>query len=306
VVSQVRAPRLGVASWLFHRQRKIAPYLFVAPFFILFVAFFFYPTGHAFWLSFHRQTGLSTAQWIGMRNYADLLKDPRFLRSVWNTTYFALGSVFIQLPIAFLLALAFDSVFARRFTQVYRTAFFFPVLTSAVVISLIWVLVLSTDFGMLNAALVAIGLPRIPWLLSTRWAMPAVILLGVWTWSGFNAFYFLAGLQGIPHELKEAAMIDGAGRLQILTRVTIPLLRPVTMFVVTQSIIGSYSLFAQPFLLTGGGPSDATLTIVMYLYFSGFSAFKMGYASAIGYSLVMIVFVLSAINLRLFGAFREE
>ncbi len=159
---------------------------------------------------------------------------------------------------------------------------------------------------MLNMALASIGLPRIPWLQSTRWAMPAIILLGVWTWSGFNAFYFLAGLQSIPEELKEAAMIDGANRWQVLTRITIPLLRPVTMFVVIQSIIGSYGLFAQPFLLTGGGPSDATLTISMYLYFNGFQFFKLGYASAIGYSLVVILFALSAMNLYFFRAFRED
>ncbi len=298
--------RRGISSWWFYQQRKAAPYVFIAPFFLLFLAFSLYPVIYAFLLSFQKQTGLSTPQWVGLKNYRDLLDDPRFLKSIWNTTYFALGSVLVQLPIAFALALAFDSRFARRFTQLYRVAFFFPVLTSAVVVSLIWVLVLNKDYGMLNTALEMIGLPRIPWLQSTRWAMPAIILLGVWTWSGFNAFYFLAGLQGIPNELKEAAMIDGANRWQVLTRVTIPLLRPVIMFVVIQSIIGSYNLFAQPFLLTGGGPSDATLTVTMYLYYTGFQYFKLGYASAIGYSLVVIVFILSAINLYFFGAFRED
>jgi len=298
--------RRGIASWWFYQQRKAAPYVFIAPFFLLFLAFSLYPVIYAFLLSFQKQTGLSTPQWVGLKNYRNLLEDPRFLKSIWNTTYFALGSVLIQLPIAFALALAFDSRFARRFTQLYRVAFFFPVLTSAVVVSLIWVLVLNKDYGMLNTALEMIGLPRIPWLQSTRWAMPAIILLGVWTWSGFNAFYFLAGLQGIPNELKEAAMIDGANRWQVLTRVTIPLLRPVIMFVVIQSIIGSYNLFAQPFLLTGGGPSDATLTVTMYLYYTGFQYFKLGYASAIGYSLVVIVFILSAVNLYFFGAFRED
>lgn len=303
---KVLRPQVGISVWWFQRQRKAAPYVFIAPFFILFFAFSLYPVVYALLLSFQKQTGLSTPQWIGLKNYIDLLKDPRFLKSIWNTTYFALGSVIIQLPIAFALALAFDSKYARRFTQLYRVGFFFPVLTSAVVVSLIWVLVLNKDYGMLNTALEMIGLPRIPWLQSTRWAMPAIILLGVWTWSGFNAFYFLAGLQSIPEELKEAAMIDGANRRQVLTRITIPLLRPVIMFVVIQSIIGSYNLFAQPFLLTGGGPSDATLTITMYLYYTGFQYFKLGYAAAIGYSLVIIVFILSAINLYFFGAFRED
>ena len=306
MAANVQSMGRGASSWWFRQQRRAAPYVFIAPFFILFAAFFVYPIGYSLLLSLYKQVGLSTPQWVGLQNYAALPKDPRFLRSIWNTTYFALGSVFVQLPIAFALALAFDSRFARRLTHAYRIGFFVPVLTSAVVVSLIWVLVLDKDYGMLNAGLQAIGLPRIPWLQSTRWAMPAIIILGVWTWSGFNAFYFLAGLQSIPDELKEAAMIDGANRWQLLTRITVPLLRPVTMFVVIQSIIGSYGLFAQPLLLTGGGPADATLTIVMYLYQNGFQYFKLGYASAIGYSLVVIVFALSAINLFFFGAFRED
>ncbi|GAB4567515.1 MAG: sugar ABC transporter permease [Anaerolineae bacterium] len=296
----------GLSAWWFNRQRKIAPYVFIAPFFILFAAFSLYPVLYALILSFQKQTGLSTPQWVGLKNYIDLLHDPRFLKSIWNTAYFALGSVFIQLPIAFALALAFDSKFTRRLTQLYRVGFYFPVLTSAVVVTLIWVLVLNKDYGMLNMALQAIGLPAIPWLQSTRWAMPAIILLGVWSYAGFNGFYFLAGLKSIPEELKEAAMIDGANRWQSLIHITIPLLRPVIMFVVIQSIIGSFNLFAQPFLLTGGGPSDATLTITMYLYYNGFQFFKLGYASAIGYSLVLIVFTLSAINLYLFGGLRED
>jgi len=306
MASSDRQERWRLSDWWFHRQREIAPYVFVAPFFILFFAFSLYPVVHSLLLSFQKQVGLSAPVWVGLKNYGDLLHDPRFLRSVWNTTYFALGSVFIQLPIAFCLALAFDSRFARRLTQFYRVSFFFPVLTSAVVIALIFVLVLNKDYGMLNLGLETVGLPRIPWLSSTRWAMPAIILLGVWVWSGFNSFYFLAGLQGIPEELTEAAMIDGANAWQVLIRVTIPLLRPVIMFVVIQSVIGSYALFAQPFLLTAGGPSDATLTISMYLYYSGFQYFKMGYASAIGYSLVIITFALSALNLYLFGTFRED
>jgi ABC-type sugar transport system permease subunit len=180
------------------------------------------------------------------------------------------------------------------------------VLTSSVVVSLIFVLVLDTEYGMLNAGLQKIGLEKVPWLTSTRWAMPAVILLGVWRWSGINAFYFLAGLKGIPESLYEAAMIDGANSWQILLRIVIPLLRPVIMFVVIQSIIGSYSLFAEPFLLTGGGPADATLTMSMYLYFTGFRFFKLGYAAAVAYTMVLIILALSLINLYFFRAFHED
>ena len=293
-------------SWWFNSQRKLAPYVFIAPFFILFTAFFIFPVAYSLLLSFQEQTGLSAAKWVGLKNYAELLQDSRFIQSLLNTTYFALGSLFIQLPLAFALALAFNSLYAQQLTQLYRVSFFFPVLTSSVVVSLIFVLVLDTEYGMLNAGLQAIGLGKVPWLTSTRWAMPAVILLGVWRWSGINSFYFLAGLKNIPDSLIEAAMIDGANSWQILLRIVLPLLRPVMMFVVIQSIIGSYSLFAEPFLLTGGGPGDATLTMSMYLYITGFRYFRLGYASSVAYTLVLIILALSVINLYFFRAFRED
>jgi ABC-type sugar transport system permease subunit len=293
-------------NWWFNQQRKIAPYVFIAPFFILFAAFFIFPVVYSLGLSFHEQTGLSTPRFVAFKNYQDLMRDQRFMRSLWNTTYFALGSIFLQLPLAFMLALAFNSIHAQRLTQFYRVSFFFPVLTSAVVVSLIFVLVLDTEYGILNAGLQFLGLEKVPWLTSTRWAMPAVILLGLWRWVGINSFYFLAGLKGIPHSLVEAAMIDGANSRQILFHITIPLLRPITMFVVIQSIIGSYSLFAEPWLLTGGGPADATLTMTMYLYMTGFRFFRMGYASSVAYTLVMIILFLSVINLYFFRAFRED
>jgi ABC-type sugar transport system permease subunit len=293
-------------SWWFSSQRRLAPYMFVAPFFLLFAAFFLFPVIYSLVLSFQEQTGLSRPRWVGVGNYTALLQDPRFLKSVLNTTYFALGSIFIQLPLAFALALAFNSQFSQHLTQLFRVSFFFPVLTSSVVVSLIFVLVLDTEYGMLNAGLQTIGVDKVPWLTSTRWAMPAIILLGVWRWSGINAFYFLAGLKGIPNSLLEAAMIDGANAWQTLIHVVLPLLRPVTMFVVIQSIIGSYALFAEPFLLTGGGPADATLTVSMYLYMTGFRFFRLGYASSIAYTLVLIILTLSVINLYFFRAFRED
>lgn len=303
---QAQQSRRGLADWWFFNQRKVAPYVFIAPFFILFATFFIYPIGYSFRLSFLEQTGLSTPKWAGLENYLDLLSDKRFRQAFLNTSYFALGSIFIQLPLAFSLALAFNSKFARRVTHLYRVGFFFPVLTSAVVISLIFILVLDTNYGMLNLGLQKLGLEAIPWLTSTRWAMPAIIILGVWTWTGFNAFYFLAGLHSISGELLEAAMIDGANAWQTLLRIIVPLMQPIIMFVVVQSIIGSFGLFTQVFLLTAGGPSDASLTMIMYLYQTGFRFFKLGYASAIAYVYVIIVLALAVINLYFFRAFRED
>jgi len=306
VAVQASQARRGLGTWFFFNQRKLAPYIFIAPFFILFATFFIYPIGYSFLLSFQEQTGLSTPTWIGLDNYIELLKDARFGRAILNTSYFALGSVFIQLPLAFALSLAFNSRFARKITHIYRVGFFFPVLTSAVVISLIFILVLDTNYGMLNLGLQSLGLGAVPWLTSTRWVMPAIIILGVWTWTGFNSFYFLAGLQSISSELVEAAMIDGANAWQILFRMIIPLMRPIIMFVVIQSIIGSFGLFTQVFLLTSGGPSDASLTVIMYMYMNGFRFFRLGYSSAIAYVYVLIVLVLALVNLYFFRGLRED
>src|SRR5690606_11716994 len=136
----------------------------------------------------------------------------------------------------------------------------------------------------LNAGLRALGIQPVAWLGSAAWAMPSVILLGLWIWVGRNSLFFLAGLQSIPHDLVEAARIDGANEWQVFRSITLPLLRPVTLFVVMQGVIGSYQLFAQPYLLFrgSGGPRDSALTVVMYLYFNGFRSFSMGYAAAIG------------------------
>ncbi len=295
-----------LAMWWRKHDRKIAPYLFVSPFFILFLVFSVYPVLYSFYLSFFKATGLGSRTFIGLGNYLDLFTDRRFIKSVINTTYYAAGSVFILSPLALLVALAFDSRVTDRLRNLYRVSYFVPVITSAVVISMMFRMIFDEQYGLLNHFLGRFGLPPIPWLRSTSWAMPSVILLGIWIWLGINALYFLAGLQNIPHELKEAAQIDGANSWQVFTHVTVPILKPVIMFVVIQAIIGSYNLFAQPYLLTGGGPQDATLTMTMYLYIIGFRQFKLGYASAIAYALVAIVFGLSLINLLFFRALREE
>jgi ABC-type sugar transport system permease subunit len=292
--------------WWQKNDRKVAPYLFVAPFLLLFVVFSVYPVLYSFYLSFFKATGLSDWAFIGLDNYTDLLSDQRFVKSVVNTTYYAAASVFILSPLALLVALAFNSSATNRLRDLYRVAYFVPVITSAVVISMMFRMIFDEQYGLLNALLGNFGAPAIPWLRSPQWAMPSIVILGIWIYLGINALYFLAGLQNIPRELTEAAQIDGANTWQVFWYVTVPILKPVIMFVVIQAIIGSYNLFAQPLLLTGGGPQDATLFMTLYLYIIGFRQFKLGYASAIGYSLVLIVFTLSLINLVFFGAFRDE
>jgi ABC-type sugar transport system permease subunit len=167
-------------------------------------------------------------------------------------------------------------------------------------------LIFNKDFGLLNQALASLGLPKVGWLREEGLAMPSIILVAIWTFLGINSLYFLAGLQNIPEEMNEAASIDGATRWQTFWHITLPLLRPTILFVVVQAVIFSYQLFDLPKLLTDGGPSDATLTLALYLYQIGFSQFSLGYAAAIGYSLAVIAVVVSVVQFGIFRLWGEE
>lgn len=290
------------SSWWWRHQRTIAPYLFISPFFILFLVFGLYPIVYSFWLSFFKGFGFEEKTFFGLGNYAHLFQDPRYAKAVINTTYYAFGSVFILSPLALILALAISSRYVS-WESLYKTAYFFPVITSAVVISIIFSRVLDTEFGLLNAFLNWFGISDIGWLTDPTWVMPSFILMGIWTYVGINMLYWLAGLNGISKDLYEAAYTDGANAWTAFWNITLPLLKPVTLFVVIQAIIGSYNLFAQPLLLTNGGPSDASLTVTLYLYNQGFVYFNVGYASAIAYSMVALLLVLSIINLVVFKGY---
>ena len=292
-----------------HWQRRLAPYFFISPFFVGYAVFFVYPVGHAFYLSFFRQTGIgSTPSFVGLGNYLKLFGDEKFIKSVFNTSYYAAGSVFVIVPVALALALALN---VRRLPmrEFFRLFFFSPMITSGVVVAIIFRLVFEERYGLINNFILApLGLPQQGWLITPALMMPSVIILGLWRYAGVNALYFLAGLQSIPTEVHEAAAIDGANRWQIFRHITLPLLRPTLLFVIVIAIIGSYNLFGEPYLLFGpeGGTRNAGLFMTMYLYLNGFRFMKFGYAAAIGYALTIIILVLSLIQLRLLGAFQED
>lgn len=309
-ISQATPRGFNLGRWWQRNQIKIVPYLYIAPFFILFFIFLAYPVFDSFRLSFFRQQGITTPEFIGLDNYINLMSDPRFKQSLINTTVYALGSVLLQVPLAFVLAAVVNSwlVPSLNAKSFYRLAFFVPLLTSGVVVALMFGILYDQNSGLLNNYLVSwFGEEwRIGWLRDRRVVKLSIIILLIWQFTGLNSLYFLAGLQNIPKEMNEAASIDGANWWTILWRITIPLLRPVILFVVITAINGSYQIFTQPYLLTGGGPSDQSLSMVMYLYNTGFSYFNLGYASSIGYTLVAIVVILAMLNLRFFGAFRED
>jgi ABC-type sugar transport system permease subunit len=278
---------------------SFTPYLFLLPFFLIYLVFLVYPVLAAFRLSFYESSGFGGDTFTGLDNYARLVQDSRYLEALKNTTLYALASVFILSPLALLVAVAIRSfvVPTATFKSFYRIIFFLPFITSFVVIALMFNLVFNNEYGLLNNGLSALGSPTLDWLRDERVALLAIILVGIWTYLGINALYFLAGLQNIPEEVIEAARVDGANRFQVFWQVTLPLLRPVILFVVVQATIFSYQIFEIPFLLTNGGPSDATLTLAIYLYEVGFREFDRGYAAAIGYSMAIIAIVLAAIQL---------
>jgi len=293
----------GGRNW---RVRKAAaPYLFLLPFFVIFATFGLYPIIYSLYLSFFKGFGFTHKKFVGVDNYTHMFGDPQYLRAVLNTTYYMLGSVFILAPLALVLALLFRSHLLVLKT-LFKVVFFLPVITSFVVISVIFLRVFDTNFGLLNSFLNNFGVHPIGWITDQSVVMPSLILMGIWTYLGLNSLYWLAGLSAINQDYYDAASTDGASKWQSFRYVTVPLLRPVTLFVVIQAIVGSYNLFAQPLLMTNGGPSNSSLTITLYLYRQGFEFFNVGYASAIAYSMFVLLLVLSILNIVLFRGYRTS
>lgn len=288
-----------------NQQQRYAPYIFIAPFFILFAIFMVYPLISSLVMGFYEMRGFQSRIFVGLGNFTDLFSDPIFWKSLLNTTYFALGTLLLQLPIALFLAILLNAKFVKG-KNFLRLAFFTPVLVAGVFVAIIFNLIYDQRAGLINNEFLLFG-KEIGWLSNERYVMLAVIITGVWQWAGYNMIFFLAGLQGIRQELYEAAAVDGANWWQSFIHITLPSLRPVIAFVVVVSMIGSFQLFDLPYILTNGGePADAGTTIVMYLYKNGFQFMRLGYAATIGWVLFIIIAVISIIQLRLLGIFREE
>jgi lactose/L-arabinose transport system permease protein len=286
----------GARSFLNPRN---APYVFIAPAVFLFLAFTLYPIVASLLLSFQTQEG-GTTSFVGLDNYARLLGDDLFYTALRNTFLILVVQVPIMLFLALLLAVALNSALVRL-KGLFRIAFFMPVITILVAYSIIFFIMLNQDFGLVNYVLSLVGIDAVPWLTNGFWAKVSIIAAITWRWTGYNMVIMLAGLQGISKDLYEAAAVDGAGRWRQFVSITIPQLRPIILFCLVLSTIGTLQLFDEPFILTGGGPNNATLTITMYLYQNGFQFFDFGYASAIAYVLVLIIAVLSFVQIKLGG-----
>lgn len=233
--------------------------------------------------------------WVGTENYQRLLQDELFWKSLRNTLYYVSGVIPLGVSLSLLLAVAMNA--RIRGIVVYRTIFFLPVVSSGVAIALLWTWIYHPEFGILNFLLSLVGLPRVPWLASIEWAMPAIIIMSVWRGLGYQMVIFLAGLQSIPETLYEAAKIDGANSWQQFRHITLPMLSPTTFFVIVLSFISAFQVFEASYVMTQGGPYYATLTIVLYIFQNAFQFFKMGYAAALSYVLAIILLSVTLVQL---------
>lgn len=274
------------------RQETITGYLFLLPNILGFLIFSSIPVLATLTISLLDWDLIRAPRFVGLDNYVKLLTDDVLFRKVlFNTGYYVLGTVPAGVILSLLLALAMNA--NVRGIAVYRAIFFIPVISASVAVAMMWRWLYNTDFGLINLALASIGMKGIPWLSSTAWAMPAVILMAIWKSLGYNMLIFLAGLQSIPIHLHEAAAIDGANSFQRFRHITVPLLAPTTFFVLIISGINSFQVFDLAFVLTKGGPGDATNTMVMYIYNQAFQFFHMGYAASIAWVLFAIIFVVT-------------
>jgi multiple sugar transport system permease protein len=284
------------------RRRKLSRealwgYIFVAPWIVGFLIFTLGPVVASFGLSFMDYELISAPTWRGLRNYTELIgQDRLFGLSLYNTVYYTLFSVPLGIIVAFLLALLLNV--QLRGMNIYRTVFYLPAVTSGVAVSLLWIWLFNPQFGLINYLLRSIGLPAPGWLVDPAWSKPAFILMSVWGVGG-TVVIFLAGLQGVPRQLYEAAEIDGANTLQRFRHVTVPMMTPVIFFNMIVGIIGSFQVFTSAYVMTQGGPRESTLFYVLYLFRQGFRLLRMGYAAAMAWILFIIIIVLTLIQLRL-------
>jgi ABC-type sugar transport system permease subunit len=277
-------------------------YAFVGPAVVLFLVFVAGPLLGAIALSFFAWDLFGSPEFVGFSNYRDLLDDAVARRSIRNSFVFAFGSIVLHVGFGLLLALAVNRAMHGALRYFLRTAYFFPLLISWASVSLIWLYALNPDFGFVNYYLRQLGLEPPNWLASTTWAMPALLFVDLWRTLGFTFIILLAGLQGVPRALIEAAMLDGAGGWRRFLNVTLPMLSPTLFFVLVLNFIGAFQVFEPMYIMTNGGPANATRSLVQHIFETGFRSFEMGSASAMA---IVVFLVIMAATLVQFGIGRR-
>jgi ABC-type sugar transport system permease subunit len=298
--------RVRRGGTLHEMRRNIWPYIFISPFFILFIIFGMFPYLYAFYLSFHDWDGISPMVWVGLANYSELLGDDLWWKSLYNSIWLLIVTN-LNLVIALTLAYILNSGLVR-FKEVYRTLYFTPIVASSIAVAMIFNSMFGLNYGMLNFVLTSVGMQPIDWLGSATWIKPSIALVVIWRYFGWNTVIYLAGLQSIPTDLYEAARVDGARWKDIFLHITMPLLRPVITFTVILSIIGALQLFDEPLMLAGGtassspgGTDRAGLTVLVNMYANAFIYVRFGYAAAMSVALFIVIVIFSYLYNRYLG-----
>jgi len=273
-----------------NRREAIAGYLFISPWIIGFLVFVLFSIGMAFYVSLTKWDMISDKVWVGFGNYSAMLGESLFWQALKVTLLYAIFSVPLGVAVGFMIALLLNQ--RLRGLSFWRTVYYLPAVLSGVAVSLMWMWVLNPNFGVINLMLSYIGINGPGWFTDPAWALPSLVLMSLWG-AGAGMVIYLAGLQGIPTELYESAQIDGAGPLRKFWNITVPMVSPVLFFNVIMGTIGSFQTFTEAYVVTNGGPKNATLLYSLYLYTNAFKYFKMGYASALAWVLFLIILLLT-------------
>lgn len=286
-----------------NREQSRMALLFLSPALISIFVFFFIPVIAAFLISFtdfdiYSLGDYSNITFIGFKNYIRLFNDELFWVSLKNTFLFVTMAGPLSIAVSLSAAILLNSKIVK-FKSLFRLSYFIPVVTTLVAVAIVWRFIYHPKFGIINYVLGFIGISPIDWLGDPNWAMPAIVLMAVWKNFGYNMIIFLAGLQNIPGHLYEAAEIEGANSFQQFKAITLPMLAPTTLFVGLITMIGFFQLFAEPYIMTQGGPLNSTISIVQYMYQEGFRWWNMGYSASIAFILFFIIFVGTLIQFKL-------
>ncbi|MCK4258217.1 MAG: sugar ABC transporter permease [Halanaerobiales bacterium] len=281
-------------------QRVLAPYIFIAPGFLFYMMVTFIPAVVGIWLSFHKWSIISPkAKFVGLQNYITMIHDERFWTAVKNTAIYSLGIIPGIVVFSLLLALLLNTKI--KGIVFFRTLFYLPVVTPIAVASVIWMWIYHPRIGVMNSLIGLLGFNRVNWLGNPNTVMWALIIIGVWLAVGSKMIIYLAALQGIPRSYYEAAQIDGAGKWKSFWYITLPLLKPTTLFIVITTTMGAFMVFSQVNIMTQGGPVDKSLVLVYYIFERGFTDLRMGYASAMSMFLFIVTVIFTLINWKLLG-----
>jgi len=284
------------------KKRGIAAWILAGPALAVIAVFFALPVIAGLALSLtdfdlYALADLSTMRFVGLQNYARLLQTPLFWQALGNTLYFVVVGVPFSVGLSLLAALLLHSRFVR-WSSFFRTALFAPVVTTVVAVAVIWRYLLHTRYGLINQALEALGISPVDWLGNPHWSMPAIILFAAWKNFGYNMIILLAALQAVPREIYESARVDGAGALRQFTDMTIPMLMPTLVMVGIMTVSGYFQLFAEPYVMTQGGPLRSTVSVLYFMYEEGFRWWNLGNASAVAFLLFLVIFAVSWVLLR--------